>query len=88
MIRVFLLYLLPLLLPTLLYLGWFWIAKRRDKEGLPPLTQGPWVWLIGGGIAFMLCVLAYIAVTDGAEPGTTRQAPIYQDGKIIPGGFK
>ena len=88
MIRVFFLYLLPLLLPTLLYLGWFLIAKRRDNKGLPPLTEGPWVWLFGSGLVFMLAILAYVAVTTGSEPGTSYHPPVYQDGKIVPGGFK
>jgi len=37
---------------------------------------------------FMLAILAYVAVTTGSEPGTSYHTPVYQDGKIVPGGFK
>ena len=49
MSRVFLQYVLPLVLPIVLYLLWGSFQKARaEKTGKAPhdFSQGPWFWLI------------------------------------------
>jgi len=88
--RVLLLYLLPLLLPTALYVAWVLWGRRRAREGKAPpsLGDGPWFWLILAGFALMVAGLSYVALTGGHEPGGTYQAPRYEDGRVIPGQVK
>lgn len=85
MTRVLLQYLLPLILPTLLYLGWAWLGQRRTAGGpVERLQEGPWFWLVLTGVALMAAVLVATALMSGVEPGTRIVPPKYEDGRIIP----
>ncbi|MBK8906441.1 MAG: hypothetical protein IPM60_00595 [Rhodospirillales bacterium] len=85
MTRVLLQYLLPLILPTLLYLGWAWLNQRGSPGGaVERLREGPWFWLVLAGVALMAAALVATALTSGVEPGTRIIAPKYQDGRVIP----
>ncbi len=84
MIRVFLLYILPILLPSLIYFGW--IAYTHRGGSMPgPLRQGPWFRLILAGLGLMMIGLVLTAVTGGMSPDGHYQAPYAKDGKIVPG---
>lgn len=88
MSRVLLQYLLPLLLPTILYLAWWWAFGRRQVHGgdqAAELTDGPWYWLIIGGVLLMAGGLIYTALTSGEAPGGRYVAPHLEDGRVVPG---
>lgn len=84
MTRVLLQYLLPLILPTLLYLGWAWLNQRRSAGPVEQLREGPWFWLVLAGVALMAAALVATALMSGVEPGTRIIAPKYEDGRVIP----
>lgn len=85
MTRILLQYLLPLILPTLLYLGWAWLGQRRTAGGpVERLQEGPWFWLVLAGVALMAAVLVATALMSGVEPGTRIIPPKYEDGRVIP----
>jgi hypothetical protein len=87
--RVLLQYLLPLLLPTVLYLLWWMLhgRKRLEARGDEPslLVHGPWFWLALAGGALMGAGLIYTALTSGFDPNATYVAPRYEDGRVVPG---
>lgn len=83
MIRFLLQYLLPLLLPTLLWFGWMWLTQKGKEPRA--LREGPWVWLIGSGIVLMGAALVATAFMTGSEPGGKYVPPYMEDGKIVPG---
>ena len=82
--RILLNYLLPLILPAAVYVGWVMIAKRKKIS----LQDGPWFWLIVAGFALMASVLVFLALTGGSEPGGTYYPSHFEDGKVVPGEFK
>jgi len=85
MSRILLNYVLPLALPTLIYLIWAAMAARRGDEDAAPLREGPWFRLAVAGFVLMLAALAATAITGGMEPDGEYRAPYSRDGKIVPG---
>lgn len=84
MIRVVVTIVLPLLLPTALYLLWATVlgAPRDRGLGRRPL---PWVWLAGAGLALLAFVLLVVTVGFGTSQQGVYVAPRYIGGHIIPG---
>ena len=88
MSRVLLQYLLPLLLPTILWLIWYFaIGQRRAAaDGTTSrLAHGPWFWLVLGGLGLLGLSLIYTALTHGFDPSGTYVAPRLEDGRVVPG---
>jgi hypothetical protein len=77
-----------LLLPIIVFLGWRYLVHRRAvARGAPGLnlTEGPWAWLLAGGLVLVILSFFVLAFTTGEEPGGVYVPPRYEDGKIIPG---
>lgn len=91
MIRVFFLYILPILLPSVLYFGWVLFFHKPD-EGTPDkrtlINEGPWFRLIIAGLGLMIVGLAITAITGGMSPEGDYQAPYMKDGEIVPGQMR
>jgi hypothetical protein len=86
-VRLILLRLLLVILPVLLFIAWrFWRHRRAVAQGLPglDLREGPWVWLVSGGLVLAIASLAFAALTGGEPPGGDYVPPRYEDGKIMP----
>lgn len=91
MTRILLTYLLPLVLPTAIYVAWVWYARathKGDAETLPGLEKGPLFWCLLGGFALMMVGLVMVAMTAGAPPGSTYEPPRLEGGKVVPPGYK
>jgi hypothetical protein len=92
MARIILTYIVPLALPTVLYLTWVWYLRHRSKargDEIPEIKSVPVFVSILVGVILMFAGLAYIAVTSGAPPGEGYyEAPRLQDGKITEPVFK
>ena len=65
MMRIFLAYIVPLLLPTVVYLLWlrFAPANGGGERGVP------WLWLAGAGVVLAAIVLAGLALSGGSPDG-------------------
>ena len=97
MLRVFFTIVLPLVLPTALYLLWIrlghWLP-RGSSPGPPEGSQSgeavrwaalPWVWLAAAGALLLALMLFVVTVHFGtAEPGT-YVPPRWDNGRIVPG---
>lgn len=92
MARILLTYVLPLVLPTTLYLTYMWWQRgRAHKAGdeLPEIEKTHVFVSVLAGFALMFASLTWIAVVSGEDPGDgTYTAPRYEDGKIVPPSFK
>ncbi|OFW45503.1 MAG: hypothetical protein A3J29_21490 [Acidobacteria bacterium RIFCSPLOWO2_12_FULL_67_14b] len=91
MSRILLQYVLPLVLPTVVFVAWIVLTEKRGasrEKLIARLAEGPWFWLVVAGFALMAAGLGYLGLTEGASPGTTYQAPRYEDGRIVPGEFR
>jgi len=81
---------LPLVLPTLGYLAWAWLERRRQArtEAGQPLSWWmtvPWVWTLCAGVVLMGITLATVAVLGGTERGGDYHPAVFEDGRIVPG---
>lgn len=87
MIRAFLTVILPLLLPTALYLLWVVAMRRAEVVGASDLLRGlPWIWLGAAGLALLAAVLVMAALGFGRSADTAHYVPPRAiDGRIIPG---
>jgi hypothetical protein len=83
--RVLLTIVLPLLLPTALYLVWVTVLRRPHRNGAAAWTTWPWVWLAGAGIALLAIVLFVVTVHFGAPQEGVYVPPHLQNGHIVPG---
>jgi hypothetical protein len=85
MLRVLLTIVLPLLLPTAVYLGWLYVAHWSQRDAAVRWAALPWLWLAGTGVLLLAVVLFVVTVHFGtSEPGT-YVPPRWENGRIVPG---
>ncbi len=88
MIRILLTYVLPLLLPLLLYIVWVWLLKRRSsKESVvkPEIKSTGIFFSIVIGIILMIFCVIMLAFLGGEPPGAGQyESPRLENGKIVP----
>ena len=84
MIRVILQIVIPLVLPTALYLAYATFLRRKDPNAEIDIPK-PWFRLAAVGLALVVISLGATAVTTGDKPGGRYVAPRQVDGKIVPG---
>ncbi|HUK08151.1 MAG TPA: DUF6111 family protein [Stellaceae bacterium] len=80
--RVWLTVVLPLLLPTILYVLWGWTA--RGKAGRPTIGQS-WPWLVIAGVVLCGSVLVAAWLRAGGGGNGDYVPPHMLDGKVVPG---
>jgi Family of unknown function (DUF6111) len=84
--RVLLTIVLPLILPTALYLIWVTTLRRPTAPGTETRWAAlPWVWLAGAGVVLLAIVLFVVTVHFGAPQQGVYVPPRWQNGHIIPG---
>ena len=93
MTRIFFTYILPLALPSLIYVLWIWNARRThdpdSEDDLPGLRRGPLFWSLVSGFLLMLTGLITIALMSGDPPDSGQyQSPRLEGGKVVPPHFK
>ena len=87
MIRKLLLYILPFVLPFVLYGLYTWIARlRAAATGRPAvaLQDTPWLWLIAAGVALFIVTLIAFSLLSGGDIEGTYVPPRLIDGDIAP----
>jgi hypothetical protein len=82
-VRVLLTIVLPLALPTALYLAWLRAARWLDAERGRRAT--PWLWLAGAGVVLLAVVLLVVTVGFGTAERGVYVAPHLDHGRIVPG---
>jgi hypothetical protein len=82
--RLFLQYVLPLLLPFLIYAAYIALAQGRIPNWLD-LNEREWVMLGGTGLALLLISLVTWSLLTGSPPDETYIPPHLEDGRIVPG---
>ncbi len=92
MARIVITYLLPLLLPFLMYLAWNAYARaqaRKNGGEEPSLQKGPIFWCIVAGFILLASSLLTLALTGGDSPDSGRYIPPrVEDGRIIPPSYE
>jgi len=85
MLRVFLTIVLPLALPTGIYVGWFIVAHRVHRDGTVPWVELPWVWLAAAGVLLLVVVLFVVHLHFGTAQTGIYVPPRWENGRITPG---
>jgi hypothetical protein len=85
MVRILLTVVLPLLLPTALYLLWVTMLRPARQNGATLWTSLPWLWLAGVGVALLVIVLLVVTVHFGAPQEGVYVPPRWHNGHIVPG---
>jgi len=79
--RVWLTVILPLFLPTILYVVWAVAMQRGGRAGL----QRSWPWLVIAGVAFSGFVLLGAWFRSGGGGTGGYVPPHVEDGRVVPG---
>jgi hypothetical protein len=89
MLKKLLTVVLPLMLPTLIYMAYMMIDRRKAAASggavVPWWVGAPWTWLITGGVLLAAIVLVTVALTGGFETSGTYHPARLIDGKVIEG---
>lgn len=83
--RVFLTIVLPLLVPTAVYLLWVVVVGATHEGTAISWTAMPWLWLAGAGAVLLAVVLFAVTVRFGSPQEGVYVPPRWEDGQIIPG---
>jgi hypothetical protein len=87
--RVLLQYVLPIVLPSLVYAAWLVYENRRVAKGgkgtTRRLEEGPWAWLIAGGLVLAVAGAIAAAALSGRGREGTYVPPRVEDGRVVPG---
>ncbi len=88
MIRIVLLNLMLLILPTILYVGYIHLTSPGPSKSLSRiLEEAPIVWLLLTGGVLAIVTLFIFATPPSGRPGEAYHPPVFRDGKIIPGNL-
>jgi Family of unknown function (DUF6111) len=75
----------PLLLPTVLYLMWFRVMRRPEADGAVEWRALPWMWLAVSGVALAALLLFVVTVHYGISTPGVYVPPRDENGRIVPG---
>jgi hypothetical protein len=78
--RVFLTIIIPLLLPTVLYVGWQALLPGRSIQ-----LRSTWLWLLGAGLALVSLTLVLVGTDFGAPSTGLYVPPHVTDKGVVPG---
>jgi hypothetical protein len=82
-VRELLTLVVPLALPTVLYVLWLqaarWAGSERARRAMP------WLWLAGTGVVLLAVVLFVVTVGFGTSQTGTYVPPQLHNGRIVPG---
>jgi hypothetical protein len=89
MLRVLLQYVIPIALPSVLYLAWLVYENRRVARGgtgvLRKWQEGPWVWLFAIGVVLAVSVAIALSLVGGYGTEGRYVPPRLENGRIVPG---
>ena len=85
MLREILTLVVPLLLPTVVYLAWLQTTRWSEADGPVGWHRLPWVWLAVTGVILTAVVLFVVTVGFGTERLGVYVPPRTEGGRIVPG---
>jgi hypothetical protein len=85
MLRELLTLIVPLVLPTVLYLVWLRGVRWAEAGDAAFWGNLPWVWLAAIGVALTALVLFVVTVHFGTATPGFYVPPRVEDGRIVPG---
>jgi len=90
--RILLTILLPLVLPSLLFLAWLMSRRRAVADGRPPphWTELPFRWMLLAAALGLVVGIIVLKIAQPPEDIGTRYVPPSMDesGRVVPGRFE
>jgi hypothetical protein len=87
--RILFQFVLPIVLPTMIYVAWLMAERRRaEAPGGAAMRQwkdAPWLWLVALGVFFAILVALATALIGGESTEGVYVPPRLKDGEIVPG---
>jgi hypothetical protein len=83
--RILISIVLPLLLPTLVYILWLAATRRAALAGPSAWQAMPWPWLVTAGVVLAGLLLYVVNVRIGDSGQGRYVPPQYIDGRVVPG---
>lgn len=84
MLRVILTIVVPLILPTAVYVLWVRTVRREASGGAVRWRAMPWIWLAGAGAMLLALVLFVVTVHFGTTQSGVYVPPRYEGGRVLP----
>jgi len=84
-VRQFFEIILPLMLPTAIYVAYAVLLRPRGGGGMPEV---PWIWLGGAGVLLLAVSLLAVALVGGAKPTDKYLPPKIVNGQIQQGHYE
>lgn len=84
MLRVILTIVVPLILPTAVYVLWMRTARWDGPGGAVRWRALPWIWLVGAGAVLLALVLFVVTVHFGTSQPGIYIPPRYEGGRLVP----
>lgn len=84
MLRVLLTIIVPLILPTAVYVLWMRTMRWEASGGAVRWRALPWVWLAGAGAVLLALVLFVVTVHFGTSQPGIYVPPRYEGGRLLP----
>ena len=75
----------PLILPTVLYIAWLRLTRWSETGGAVAWHKLPWLWLVVTGVVLTALVLFVVTVGFGSGVPGTYVPPHFENGRIVPG---
>jgi Family of unknown function (DUF6111) len=85
MLRILATIVVPLLLPSALYLLWLLAVRRLRPAGAAPFRSLPWPWLAAAGVLLAAMMLYVVGTRIGGSAQGVYVPPRWEGGKIVPG---
>ncbi len=88
--RILIEYLLPIFLPTALWLLWLAWGRRRSRisgRSVPDWQAVPWSWLLAAGLVLAMLIAVGGTMISGYGTGRYHPASVDEHGHVIPGRF-
>lgn len=85
MLKKLIVYVVPFLIPFVVYGIYVLLSKKHRKAALNVV---PWLWLTLAGFILCLLTILFFVFTDAQEPGAEYIPPRVIDGQIKPGQFR
>ena len=83
--RVVFTIILPLILPTVLYLAWMWLLNWPPRGEMAGWGALPWLWLAATGVVLLTAVLFVVTVGFGTSTPGVYVPPRLENGHVVPG---
>lgn len=89
MIRVIAENVMLFLMPTIVWVLYTYVKRRRENLGFyEVLSMAPAAWLFATGAILVVCVLVFFGSTSGGRPGQIYEPATMQNGTIVPGRMR